>query len=62
MERSNEIHLLIHDAGRGFNINDVQGGLGLISMRERARLIGGTLTIDSGPERGTSVQVRVPLQ
>ena len=62
VERSNEIHLLIRDLGRGFAIDHVHVGLGLISMRERARLIGGTLTIDSGPERGTSIEVRVPLQ
>jgi PAS domain S-box-containing protein len=60
-ECSNEVHLLIHDAGRGFNIGGVIGGLGLISMRERARLIGGSLSIDSKPGHGTSIHVRAPL-
>jgi PAS domain S-box-containing protein len=62
VERSNEIHLLIHDFGRGFEVDDVRGGLGLISMRERARLIGGSLIIDAKRERGTSIEVRVPLR
>jgi len=60
-ERENEVYLLIHDWGRGFNMDDVHCGLGLISMRERARLIGGNLTIDSQPERGTRIQVRVTV-
>ena len=36
--------------------------LGLLGMRERARLLGGTCTIDSGPGQGTSVLIRVPLR
>ena len=37
------------------------GGMGLISMQERARQMGGLLTIDSQPGVGTTVQVSVPL-
>jgi len=36
-------------------------GLGLLSMRERARLLGGECVIERGPERGTRVRVRLPL-
>jgi PAS domain S-box-containing protein len=60
-----ELHLRIEDFGHGF---DLQGqkrrkrGLGLISMQERVRLVGGTLTIDSRPGEGTRVQTRVPLK
>jgi PAS domain S-box-containing protein len=61
-EISKEVHLLIRDAGRGFNLEDVNGGLGLVSMRERARLIGGSMTIDSKPDHGTSISVNVPLR
>lgn len=35
--------------------------LGLISMEERAQALGGQLTIDSGPGRGTIVRVELPL-
>ena len=59
-----EIHLVVSDAGKGF---DTEGalrgeGLGLTSMRERARLVNGTFAIDSKPMGGTTIHVRVPLQ
>ncbi len=37
------------------------GGLGLISMRERMRLVGGELSIRSSPGRGTRIEAHVPL-
>ncbi len=58
-----EIRLTVCDEGVGFDPGRSQkdGGLGLISMRERLRLIGGRITIDSRPLRGTRVHVSVPL-
>ena len=58
---SSGIQLVISDLGKGFDLNAVlQGkGLGLTSMRERVRLVGGTIAIDSKPEAGTTIQVRV---
>jgi PAS domain S-box-containing protein len=56
---------LIKDWGRGFQPDKVCYGeqhLGLLGMRERARLLGGTCTIDSGPGQGTSVLIRIPLR
>ncbi len=55
--------LTITDDGRGFDLAEgrARGGLGLISLDERARLVKGRLTIDSQPERGTQVRVVVPL-
>jgi PAS domain S-box-containing protein len=62
-ENSGEIHLTIRDLGKGFDLEAVkQGkGLGLTSMRERVRLVNGTITIDSKPMGGTTIHVRVPL-
>src|SRR5215469_4894687 len=62
-EHSNEVHLTVSDAGRGFDIEAAsQGtGLGLTSMRERVRLVNGTIAIDSKPMRGTTIHVRVPF-
>jgi signal transduction histidine kinase len=37
-------------------------GLGLVSMRERVRLVNGTIVIDSKPTGGTTIHVRVPFQ
>jgi PAS domain S-box-containing protein len=49
----------ISDDGRGFG-PDTRPGVGMGSMRERAVLIDGELEIESEPERGTSVRLRVP--
>jgi signal transduction histidine kinase len=56
--------LEIRDHGVGFaSANELTRGrgLGLVSMRERARLLGGACTVDSVPEQGTRVQARLPL-
>lgn len=58
------IDLCISDAGIGFESESAHanGGLGLISIRERLRMIGGRLVVESKPSRGTRVRVRVPLR
>jgi PAS domain S-box-containing protein len=63
-EDSKEVHLVISDLGRGFDVEAAsQGkGLGLTSMRERVRLMNGTISIESKPMGGTIVHVRVPLE
>ncbi|MGC1905731.1 MAG: PAS domain S-box protein [Candidatus Acidiferrum sp.] len=63
-EHNSEVDLLIRDSGRGFSLDEaLQGpGLGLTSMRERVRLVNGTIAIDSKPMGGTTVHVRVPLE
>jgi signal transduction histidine kinase len=57
------IHLLVSDEGRGFNVEspEVRAGIGLVSMSERVRLIGGTISIQSEPLRGTRIIAQVPL-
>ena len=58
-----DILLSVQDDGIGFDPAEVrkQPGLGFSSMRERARLIHGELSIKSQPKRGTTITVRVPL-
>jgi ligand-binding sensor domain-containing protein/signal transduction histidine kinase len=53
--------LEVIDDGRGFDPQAVsdKGGLGLVSMRERAEKLVGTLTITSAPGEGTNVQVSI---
>ena len=51
----------VSDDGRGFG-PDTRPGVGMDSMRERAVLIDGELEIESEPNRGTSVRLRVPLE
>ena len=59
----NELDLQVSDRGAGFNLESAMksGGLGLSSMRERVRLINGTISIDSKPLAGTTIRVRAPL-
>jgi two-component system sensor histidine kinase UhpB len=54
------LELRVRDDGRGFNATRRGTGLGLDGMAERARLVGGELTIDSQPGRGTELVLRVP--
>jgi PAS domain S-box-containing protein len=60
----NEIQLCVSDNGVGFDLSEVRmhQSLGLISMEERLRQVGGALVIDSTGGRGTRIEARVPLQ
>ncbi|HYK91278.1 MAG TPA: ATP-binding protein, partial [Acidobacteriota bacterium] len=60
---SGRIELCVSDSGTGFDPESSKGipGLGLISMRERLRLVGGHLAIESEPSHGTRIRARVPL-
>lgn len=61
-EDSGEIHLIVSDLGIGFDVEAALAGkgLGLTSMRERVRLVNGTIVIESKPVGGTTVHVHVP--
>lgn len=58
-----EMRLTVSDEGRGFNRSEVvkRGGLGLLSMEERALSIGARLTVNSSPHAGTEIGLSVPL-
>lgn len=61
------VYASITDDGQGFDAAELQKipgqerGLGLIGMYERAHLLDGTLTIDSHPGHGTSIEICIPL-
>jgi PAS domain S-box-containing protein len=59
-----EIRLRITDKGVGFNpeLTKRKQGLGLLSMQERLRLVGGTMSIESQPLRGTQIDAVIPLR
>ena len=60
----NQLSLTVSDRGVGFDPESalIREGLGLTSMKERVRLINGTISIESKPMHGTTIGVRVPLQ
>lgn len=55
------VQMTIRDAGPGFEVGKARanGGLGLLSMQERARLMGGNLLLRSRPNEGTTITVHV---
>jgi len=65
--RHNQVVLIVEDDGVGFDPHqeastDGDKGMGLIGMRERTALVGGTLQIESKPQAGTTIFARVPVQ
>jgi len=59
--RDGALTLVIEDDGVGFDVSGERGvGIGLVSMEERARLIGAELSIESRSSGGSRVRVRVP--
>jgi PAS domain S-box-containing protein len=62
--RDGALELQVQDDGRGFDQAAAREGYsyGLLGMTERARLIGGSLRIDSRPGEGTTVSIHIPLE
>lgn len=60
--------LIVQDDGGGFDVREAgmrppssEGGMGLATMHERARILGGRLLVESEPGRGTRLTVNIPL-
>ena len=60
---STEVRLVIEDDGKGFDVSETpsEAQLGLVGMRERAHLVGGSMTVESAPGNGTTICISVPL-
>jgi signal transduction histidine kinase len=57
------VWLIVEDDGRGFDASEVpEDRHGLVGMRERAEMLGGTLQVRSSPGAGTRVEATVPLE
>jgi PAS domain S-box-containing protein len=63
-QSTDHVSLVIEDDGVGFDISRLSSAvdkqIGLVGMRERAALLGGTVDIESAPAQGTTVIVRIP--
>jgi signal transduction histidine kinase len=61
IQNSDKISVEIVDDGRGFDPQRVRG-MGILGMEERVRRLGGGLTMESAPGKGTAVKAELPLQ
>jgi signal transduction histidine kinase len=67
-DEDSSVVAVVEDDGQGFDVAAVlqnyakRGSLGLLQMRESARLIGAQLSLDSSPGQGTRVRLRIPAQ
>ena len=59
---SGDLLLRVVDGGRGFEPSEAGRGLGLLSMKERLRLVGGSLVVRSRSSQGTEISAQVPMQ
>lgn len=59
-ENGTGAELVVSDQGKGFATGVRAGGLGVISMRERANLAGGAVVVTSSPGKGTSIRATLP--
>ena len=62
VEAEGTIAVRVTDEGRGFDTASQGTGFGLVGIRERAGLLGGTAEIDSAPGVGTTVTARLPVR
>lgn len=61
--REETAHLIIQDDGCGMDMNpNTLNGIGMINMRERAEMLGGTFLVESSPDQGTDIIVEIPIQ
>jgi signal transduction histidine kinase len=66
--KDQEVRMIVEDDGKGFAADPTCPGfvptrqLGLVGMRERLALVGGALEVESAPDCGTTLYVRIPLE
>ena len=62
VEADGRVTVTVEDTGRGFEPSGREDGYGLLGMRERVELLGGTLAVESAPGDGTKVMARLPAR
>ena len=62
--KGQQLHMTVRDSGAGFDPASARGngGLGIVSMHERVRLVHGSFSIQSSPGNGTLLTIKVPLE
>lgn len=59
-DTADALHFTVCDTGCGFSPDRTSSGAGMTNMRDRIAALGGTLSVDSGPSRGTRLHCSVP--
>jgi signal transduction histidine kinase len=59
-EDAETVEIVIRDQGTGFSTDQSSTGFGILGMRERVALLDGVLSIESAPEKGTTVRGSLP--
>lgn len=59
--KGNCLHLTFEDNGKGFNREEVKGGFGLQNLQSRVAFLKGSLQINTAPQKGTEVKLKVNL-
>jgi signal transduction histidine kinase len=64
LQRADELLVEVHDNGKGFDPASaaIRKSFGLLGMRERAAVLGGSIDIASKPEQGTVISLRIPMR
>ena len=60
-ERDDSVCFDVRDNGAGFDLDAVPAGVGLTNIRDRVAAVGGRVTIESTPGRGTRISATIPL-
>lgn len=55
------VDIIISDNGKGFDENVISHGSGMKNIRDRAKILGGTIEISTEPGRGTQIQIIIPI-
>lgn len=60
--KADGVSILVEDDGRGFASRRTGDGLGIVGMRERVELLGGSLEVESAPGAGTTIHLQLPVR
>jgi signal transduction histidine kinase len=61
-EAEGRVSVRVRDDGQGFDPSEAPDGFGLVGMRERVELLGGSLVIEAAPGAGTAITARLPVR
>jgi PAS domain S-box-containing protein len=61
-QQDESLMLVVEDDGKGFRESEVAGSLGVLGMKERAQVFGGSVQVSSSPGKGTKITVQIPVQ